>query len=207
MELTRKEIDDLITKYDSKSKVVRLSDWESMYDDRSAEINYALTREYKPRVVVEYGANLGRCTHDILRALLDNGLPFVFKSYEISSNRENAQAKIDNVFGKDSIKIGGDVMQAKDMPKKIDYLFLDHSHDNILSEWTWREILPRVKKGGLIQIHDIPLINDYEIGKRDGVFDETRQIVEMQKQGILPFEKLYWVFPECGFEGSWWIKK
>jgi predicted O-methyltransferase YrrM len=215
--MKKEEIDKLIEKYDATHKVANLrdaggeyvlgGDWPTMYDNRSAAVNYAMVRHYQPEVVVEYGSYMGRCTHDILRALIDNNKPYVFKPYELSETRNNAQNNINKVFGDKAIKIGGDVMEATDIPESIDYLFLDHSHNDILTTWTWEKVLPRVKKGGLIQIHDIPLKDDMSIGKSDGVFPETRIIVDMYQKGILPFEKLYFLFPECGAEGSWWIKK
>ena len=207
-DFSKQKIDELVAECDAKSRIITREFWDTMYDDRSAEVNYAMIRYFRPKVVVEYGAYLGRCTHDILQALIDNGQPYVFKSYELNDDfRQLAQQGMEKVFGEKAIKIGGDVILAKDVPKKIDYLFLDHSHSAELSEWTWKSMIPKVKKGGIVQIHDIPLKNDYELGKDRGVFPETKQIIEMHAKGTLPFEKLYWLFPECGSEGSWWIKK
>lgn len=207
-DFSREFIDKLIIEYGSQSKVAKLALWPTMYDDRSAEVNYAMVRYFKPKVVVEYGAYRGRCTHDILQALIDNGQDYTFKSYEADKGiRSDAQTRLDDVFGDGTIRIGGDVMLAKDLPQEIDYLFLDHSHNEKLSKWTWKTLIPRVKKGGLIQIHDIPLRGNFELGKLDGVFPETKQIIEMHAKGVLPFEKLYWLFEEDNTrEGSWWIK-
>lgn len=209
--MTKEEIDALVEKYQARDKVAKLEHWRSMYEDRSAEVNYAFIREFKPKVVVEYGAFCGRCTHDILKALIDNEEPYVFKSYECTPERATAQMNIDLVFGKKAIKIGENPVTADDLPDEIDYLFLDHNHDDETTHWSFTKMLDRVKKGGLIQIHDIPLRDDFVIGKEHGVFPETRIIVDMHEKGILPFEKLYWLFEEevtegnrC--EGSWWIK-
>lgn len=208
--MNRKQIDALVAQYAETEGIgSNIHEWNSsQYDDRSAAINYSLVRHYKPKVVVEFGARTGRCTHDILRALLKNGEKFVFRSYELQDDlRADAQRRLNEIFKDDAIIVGGDVTKAKDIPDGIDYLFIDNFHDEAITNWVFETLLPKCAPHCLIQIHDIPLKGDYEKGK-DGTFIETDMIIALEKQGKLPLKKLYWTFEEGGgYESSWWTLK
>jgi predicted O-methyltransferase YrrM len=206
--MNRAEIDELVRQYaDAEGIDYTVETWDStQYDDRSAAINYSFVRDRKPKVVVEFGARTGRCTHDILKALLRNGEPFVFKSYELEDDlRATAQRNLDRIFGDDAVTIGGDVMKAEDLPDNIDYLFVDNYHDVAITEWLFNTLFKKLRPGALVQIHDIPLIGDLE-SPRDSVFGETTYIVDLYKAGKLPLEKVYFTFEEGHqWESSWWI--
>lgn len=178
--------------------------WESQYDDYSAAINYCVVREHKPRVVVEFGARTGKCTYDILRALIKNKGRFKFKSYELDPNL--AKIAMQNIFDKlgRKFKIGGDILKAKDIPDKIEYLFVDNSHDGPTTDWVFSYLLPRCVPGAIIQIHDIPLNKDFSLKKDSGVFKETSQIIQMHKNHTLPLKKLYLASVDTEWESSWW---
>lgn len=208
--MNKEEINALIKQYAEEEGVgSALEQWNtSQFDDRSASINYSLVRHYKPKVVVEFGARTGRCTHDILRALIRNGGDYTFRSYELQDDlRADAQQRINTIFGEKAITIGGDVTKATNIPDGIDYLFVDNFHDEAITQWVFNTLLKKCKPGCLIQIHDIPLVGDFEKGK-DGTFIETDMLIAMHKAGTLPLEKLYWTFEEGGgCESSWWILK
>lgn len=207
--MTREEIDSLVETYARTEGVgSTINEWtSSQFDDRSAEINYSLIRHFKPKTVLEFGARTGRCTHDMYRALLKNGGKFKLKSYELQDDlRADAQNRLNAIYGETAPAIGGDVMKAKDLPKSIDYLFVDNSHDIDTTKWVFEDLLKRCVEGCLVQIHDIPFHGDFEIGKTDGVFPESHYIVNLHKAGLLPLKKLYWTFEEGGrMESSWWI--
>lgn len=208
--MTKQEIDALIDKYKDEDLGSAYETWDSQssqYDDSSARINYSMVREYKPKVIVEFGARTGRCTHDILKALIKNGGDYTFKSYELDDTlRESAQKNINKKLGKKAITIGGDVMKATDIPDGIDYLFVDNSHDEETTKWLFDTLIKKCKLGALIQIHDVPLRGDFEKTK-DGAFPETDLIIEMHKACTLPLEKVYWTSEYSGWEASWWIYK
>jgi predicted O-methyltransferase YrrM len=208
--MDKKEIDKLIEKYTSHGEVTsNIIEWNSsQFDDRSAHINYSMVRHFKPKVVVEFGSRTGRCTNDILKALIDNGGKYTFKSYELEDDlRKEAQKNINKRFKKNAIKIGGNIIEATDIPDNIEYLFVDNYHDTVTTEWLFNTLIKKCVPGALVQIHDIPLKGDFEIAK-PGVFDETNLIVSMHHSGTLPLEKLYWIAEEGeGYESSWWIYK
>ncbi len=204
--MTKEEIDKICDKY--RSELTTTLGWcggTTQYDDRSALINYALIRERKPKVVLEFGSHTGRCTHDILQALLKNGKKFDFRSYEINpDDRATAQREIDRVFGDKAIAIGGDVMTSK-LPNKIDYLFVDNCHDLETTKWVFDVLLKHCIPGCMVQIHDVQLVGDFEKG-RDGSLEEQDLIVQLHNEGTLPIKKLYWSWEEgTRLESSFWI--
>jgi predicted O-methyltransferase YrrM len=204
------DIDNMVEKYKDENLESNLG-WlnhTTQYDDRSARINYSFIRDRKPKVVVEFGARTGRCTHDILKALLKNGGKFIFKSYEIEDDlRPVAQKEIDRIFGDKSITIGGDITKATDLPDKIDYLFIDNYHDKVTTEWVFNTLIKKCVKGCLVQMHDVRLIGDYE-APYGGIQEEAQYLVDMHKDGTLPLEKLYWGYEyEAPIESTWWILK
>lgn len=204
--MTKQEVDDIIAKY--PGEMITDSNWyyqSTQYDDRSASINHAFIREFKPVCVLEFGTRTGRCTCDILNALVLNGLTFTFKPYEIDYTlRLATQSNIKEKLGIDMF-VGGDVMQDPDLITNIDYLFVDNSHDLEVTQWLFETLLKRCKPGALIQIHDLPIKGDFEKSKSEGVFPETDYIIELHKQGKLPLEKVYWGNEEnSNIESTWW---
>lgn len=208
--ITKAEVDKLVNHYAQTEGIdYTIHTWDStQFDDRSAAINYSLVRHLKPKVVVEFGSRTGRCTHDILKALIKNGGEYTFRSYELEDDlRADAQRRIDAIFEDKAITIGGDVTKALDIPDNIDYLFVDNYHDEETTKWLFETLLKKCKPGAIIQIHDIPIKGDFEYGK-EGTFPETTLLIDMQKAGTLPLEKLYWTFEEGdGWESTWWVYK
>lgn len=178
--------------------------FNTMYDNRSAQINYAMVRHFKPKIAVEFGAHFGRCTYDILQAMLDNG-GGLLKSYELDeTKRKTAEGLLKDIFGKE-IKLGGDITKADDIPDNIDYLFIDNDHDMVTTKWVFDTLLKKCRLGAIVAIHDLPLMGNFTKGKEGG-FPETEYIINLHNQGKLPLEKLYWTWEENGGgESTWWI--
>lgn len=207
--MTRETIDGLVEKYaQAEGLVAEETRWSTQYDDRSASINYSLIRHFKPKVAVEFGSFRGRCTHDILQALMvnkkENGGDFIFKSYEIDEKlRKESQELLDSRFGKGIITIGGDVMVATDIPDNIEYLFVDNCHDLLTTEWVFNSLLKKCKKGCLVQIHDLPITGDFEIDPKAN-FPETFYMKDLYDLKKLPLKKVYFAYEEGRSEATWW---
>lgn len=203
--MNKTQIDQLVEKYSRGDGFDPVFPIDHQYDDRSADINYALTRHFKPQVIVEFGTRNGRCTHDILLALQENGKPFIYKPYELEDAPRKLAQKVVNKLDK-SIKIGGDIMEAIDIPDGIDYLFVDNYHDEKTTKWVFKTLIKKCKPGALVHFHDLCLEGDYIIGKEN--FPEVNIMVELHKKGKLPLEKLYWTWEEGKqWESTWWIYK
>lgn len=203
--MNRTEIDQLVEQYSRGDGFDPKFLVDHQYDDRSADINYALTRHFKPEVIVEFGTRNGRCTHDIIKALQKNGKPFIYKPYELEDHHRTQAQLVIKVL-KENIEVGKDIMEATDIPDGIDYLFVDNYHDIETTAWVFKTLIKKCKPGALVHFHDIPLFGDFKIGK--DTFPETHIMVDLHKTNELPLEKLYWTWEEGnGMESTWWIYK
>ena len=199
----------MVAKYALKEGLTSDVSWlnySTQYDDRSAAINYSLVRHFKPTVVVEFGTRTGRCTNDILTALLKNKKKYIYKPYELEDdNRTTAQNELDKRFGK-IVKIGGNIMEADDLPDGIEYLFIDNYHDILTTNWVFDTLIKKCKPGALVQIHDLRLKGNVE--EAGGSLPEQKIILDLFNAGKLPLEKLYFTYEEGeGMESSWWLYK
>jgi len=222
--MTKEEVIEMVKKYPLDKVIEPDSEpWMSQYDEISALINYAFVRERKPKVVLEFGAMGGRCTRDILRALLDNGDEFTFRSYELEDdNRAKAQTNLNNEFGDKSIILGGDVTKAQDIPDNIEYLFVDNYHDDKTTEWVFEYLIPKkCKPGALIHFHDMQITGDDEfaIGVSND-WGEMKVMKDLKDAKKLPLKKVFYswehvalwmskeqdgkLFKELKGSSAWW---
>jgi hypothetical protein len=141
-----------------------------MFDGTDALVAYCMIRNFKPRLIIEVGSGfsslvLGQaaakngssgliCIEPYPRDFLRKGVPslqlLIEKSVQDIDLEFFSQLESGDVLFIDSshtVKIGGDV----------NYLFL--------------EVLPRLKPGVIVHVHDIFLPFDY---RRDWVLDEFR---------------------------------
>jgi len=184
--------------------------WTSQYDKESAKVNYAFVRHFKPTTVVEFGTRGGRCTHDILHALRDNEKDFVFKPYEIQNGlRTTAQNNIDAVFGEKVVQIGGDIIKAKDLPKNIDYLFVDNSHDYDTTRWVFEDLLPNnCIDDCLVHFHDLHIAGDFKFEFEIKPETEIEYMNNLNKEGKFPLKKIFWGWEEGkNMSSTWWRYK
>jgi len=205
--MNKSQIDDLVRDYPIDKKIDPDTEpWASQYDQRSADINYAMVRHFKPKVVVEFGSRAGRCTRDITRALMDNGGNYIIKSYEIGEGtRITANNNLNREFGENAPIVGGDIMVAKDIPQNVDYLFVDNYHDHETTKWVFDYLLPNhVKPGALVHFHDMCITNNYV--NEGHPHDEVEMIIKMQKEGKLPLKRVYFTWEEKTGRSSTWFK-
>jgi hypothetical protein len=119
---------------------------------------YTILKEYKPKKYIEIGS--GNSTRVAYKAKKENNL-----STEIISIDPMPRAEIDSladkVFRTPFEEIGYNIL---DELNENDVLFVDNSHrilPNSDSMVFYLEILPRLKKGVIVHIHDIYLPYDY----------------------------------------------
>ena len=119
---------------------------------------YTLLAEFKPRKYIEIG--LGNSTKVAYKAKTEQGL-----NTEIISIDPLPRAEIDNLADKIIRKPFEDVdFNILDELNENDVLFVDNSHrilPNSDSMVFYLEVLPKLKKGVIVYIHDIYLPYDY----------------------------------------------
>jgi predicted O-methyltransferase YrrM len=204
----RKEwMDKLLAKYAHEELGSRLDQWgECQYDDISAMMNYCMVRHLKPKTIVEFGTRTGRCTYDILSALIENRRSYVFRSYEKENDfRKIAIENLRRMFKHYPVNcvIEGDIQNYinnpsnLDVPTNIDYLFIDAEHTREMAEWYVKYLFNRVEVGGVIQIHDF--------AEKSGL-EEINYLLELRKEGKLPLKPIYIAseYYDSGVSASWW---
>jgi predicted O-methyltransferase YrrM len=124
----------------------------AQFDDLEAEIAYLLMREHRPELVVEVSPCGGWSTSWILNALHDNAHGVVH-SYDLI---DHSLAKVppDLRQGRHWFH-QGDVRESRELPSRIDYLFLDSDHTGEFGGWAVANLFPRVRSGGLVSVHDV----------------------------------------------------
>jgi predicted O-methyltransferase YrrM len=127
--------------------------FKPQFDDLEAEITYLLVRASRPATVVEIAPDRGWSTTWLLEALRDNGTGHLC-SYDVNDYSTRA-VPADLASGRWTFTLG-DVTQPPDrLPASIDYLFLDAAHSAAFAQWYLSQLLPRLRPGTPVTIHDI----------------------------------------------------
>lgn len=226
--MNKQELRDLVEKYYTGDKHL-WPDWmsyesgntEVRYDYDSSKLCYSLIRHFKPTSVFECGASFGHSTIFITDALLKNGLPFKFISFELEPEiYRAARANLIKRHGKliPKLILGNVIKNNHKLPKEIDFAFIDTNHDAESTKWYIENVFPRLKDGALVAIHDfaVEILPDGTWNGKgpngSGGLAETQILIGLHEQGILPLEPLYFNFHNPLFEGdninweaSFWI--
>lgn len=122
------------------------------FDDLEAEALYLLLRATKPEKVVEISPCDGWSTTWILKALADNQTGSL-ESFDIhdKSKRFVPQQLADRW----SLHVGDVRADTAPLPDEVDFLLIDSKHTQGFAKWYLKEVLPKVKPGSPVVIHDI----------------------------------------------------
>lgn len=122
-------------------------------DDLEAEITYLLIREARPRVVVELGSLHGWSTTWLLHGLRDNGTGSLH-SFDLVRNAESNVPR--ELSGGRWEFVQGDIMTTyATAVLQPDYLFIDAAHSARFATWYLRAIIPTIRPGVPVSIHDV----------------------------------------------------
>ena len=124
-----------------------------MLDDLEAEITYLLIRDRNPDMVVEMSPNSGWSTTWILSALRDNRARGQLWSYDLHDTSTKFVPRMLS-SGRWHLVLG-DAKHTMRKDLDFDYLFIDSDHTKQFANWYVEALLPRVKPGCLISVHDV----------------------------------------------------
>lgn len=124
-----------------------------MLDDLESEITYLLIRDRKPKVIVEMSPNTGWSTTWILQALRDNTAGGQLWSYDLHDTSTKLVPP-DLAAGRWHFVLG-DAQQTTMKAPEFDYLFIDSDHTASFARWYVEALLPRVRAGVVVSIHDV----------------------------------------------------
>lgn len=192
--MTTEEIDELVNYY-WKPINYNFGDenFEHRFEATSSAMMYALIRDYKPQNVVALGTSYGGSTLIITSALLANKLPYKYLAAEIEEDlRKQTYEHVMQKYGVAPQQIG-DLTKHDNYPDEIDFLFHDTNHDRETTEWVFKHIMPKVKKGALVIFHDWAVQEqpDGTWEGKNGMWPETEYMLELQAKGTLGLEKVY----------------
>lgn len=121
------------------------------FDDLEAEALYLLIRSSNPETLVEISPCDGWSTTWILKALQDNQRGKL-NSFDIHSRA--TQFVPSSLQDRWNLCVG-DVRKSSGLPDEIDFLLLDSKHTYGFAQWYFKSVIPRVKSGSPVVIHDI----------------------------------------------------
>jgi len=131
---------------------------QSWFPTLDAAIAYTLVRRERPRRIIEIGS--GHSTRFLARAVLDGGI-----DCDITAVDPAPRASLDGL----NVNIRQQIVQQVDRAlftglHANDVLFIDSSHIMMPGsdvDWLFSRVLPSLKRGVLLHIHDILLPDDY----------------------------------------------
>lgn len=145
----------------------RHADVSNMYHDEERRILYSLVRTYKPQLVIEFSPNKGWSTLHVAHALEVNGSGHIH-SFELDLNNIEVARRVLSSQGLiDRVTFhSGDVRKTlqpilHDLGQSVDFLFVDSNHSYDFGNWWLSNVLPSVRAGGLVHIHDVEYSYQY----------------------------------------------
>jgi len=132
-----------------------------MYQGEERRILYLLARHFRPEIVLELSPYKGWSTLHIAKALEDNDVGTIY-SFELEKENVKVAKRVLNDWGLlHRVRFFvGDVRQTlprilRQLKQPIDLLFVDSDHSYEFGQWWLREVMPKVRIGGLVQVHDV----------------------------------------------------
>lgn len=187
--------------------------FEHRVEELSSAFIYSLLRIYKPQRVVAIGTWYGGSTCTMMKALLKNRRTFRYVASELLDDlRQKTHDNCLQECGRAPTMIGDVTKNLDYVFPEIDFLFMDHDHDYNVSKWIFKNIMPRVKKGSLVVMHDWAVWDEGGkwLGKGhegEGAWGETKYMMELNERGKLPLKKLFWTYKVTGEqETAFWLK-
>jgi len=219
--MTIEEMKQLVEKYWIGDGYIPPEMTEHRVDTTWSEpIIYSIIREYKPVSLLEFGTSYGGTACLTMAALLKNDKPFTYIASEMDPRiLAECTYNIMKLCGKLPTMVGKIEENMDKVPQELDYVLIDTNHDLENCKWYLENIIPRVKKGGLVIIHDWAVREVdgklyYE--NNDGTGHEIVHLMDLYEKGELPLEKLYWAWGDgerqrrggpIGAATGIWLKK
>jgi hypothetical protein len=142
-----------------ESNAVGFSDSNTFFHSPDSDVLYTMLREHRPANVVEIGC--GNSTRIMRQAILDGGL-----ATRVTSIDPHPRIEITG-FTDELIQSRVEDLPADDLAGRLnagDVLFIDSSHMLAVGNdcvYEYLQLLPRIKPGTLVHVHDILLPYDY----------------------------------------------
>ena len=150
-------------------------------DNVECEISYLLFRHFKPKTVFERAPNEGWSTCWILSALRDNGFGKLY-SYDIVDLASKKVPK-DLSEGRWAFVQGDAVKLLDEHDYTIDYLYIDADHYCEFTNWYLTKLIPNLKTGTPISIHDIY----HDSHPETYIYEERGSVMKWLSDNSIPY--------------------
>ena len=128
------------------------------YDWLAGQVLYSLVRAIKPRVLVEFSTSSGYSTTFSALAMKRNGSGRIHTVDLDSVALESAKRWIARNGLSEQVEFHlGDCRDVvpRLISEDVDILFIDTLHSFDLTEWYFRDVVPRMRHDALVHIHDV----------------------------------------------------
>ena len=176
----------------------------SQYSNLSSMLLYALIREHKFKRIFEMGCERKSRSSFIIQYALQKNMGMTKEQKEDPFFKEDFihymcdfPHILDEAVRNLRPHAGGIAVAPGDATKldfdysDIDFLFIDAHHEKWFAAWYLDTIIPQLKEGTLVHIHDIYLTPKWT-NRMDREM-ETEELIERHKKGTLNLEKLFWM--------------
>lgn len=213
LEAERPAINALIDKLDPLMEQARRSlgpiASNPFFAGGDAEAAYAMICEIRPRRLLEVGS--GNSTHIMRRAARDTGLQLHITCIDPAPRREINDVA-DVVIRKSVLDTSAADMAA--CLEAQDVLFIDGSHyafNGTDAPFLFLEVLPRVKPGVVVHVHDIMLPYEYDTLFSERNYNEQYLLAALLLGGGAwePLLPVYWLSREgrMAHGASFWMRR
>jgi len=174
-----------------------------LFDGTDALVAYCIARHFQPRLIIEVGSGFSSLV--AAEAIARNGkseliciepFPLDFLRKGVPGLRSLIEKKVEDIDLEFFSQLGSD-----------DVLFIDSSHTVRIGgdvNYLFLEVLPRLKPGVIVHVHDIFFPFDY---RRDWVVDELRFWAEQYLlQAFLTFNSEFEVLMANGYLGHHYME-
>jgi hypothetical protein len=136
----------------------------NMFNKFESEVLYSLVRSSSPSNILELGSYNGFTSHIIIEAIKKNNIKCKLTSSDLRS--ESKWIDYDDGISSRTLIIGDSQKTISSDIGELDFLFIDSDHTYEFAKWYCSNIIPLVKSGSFIMIHDWEGIE----GDNDGEF-------------------------------------
>ena len=175
---------------------------EYRIDDQSLDKISDLILTDHPKKVLEIGSWEGGDSITILNELLKHEDKYPFKFYISEKDRDKNKitelaVRLELPLNSEKIHKDilflGDIMSAE-IPQNIDLLIIDTDHDKETSKWIFDNVLPNMKSGGKVIIHDWCIKEiDGEFSSKSSPWPEMEYYLDLLRNKKFPLKKIEWI--------------
>lgn len=167
----------------------------SQYGNLESAYLYGFLKEHNFKNIVEVGTEIKGRTSYIIQMAKGKAKHKMFDYADVLTLAFNNLTDDLNTDGVE-LFMGKFENTYKDIDwSEVDFLFIDADHERKFAKFYLDEVIPKLKPGTLVHVHDMNLYDDWKTGFYPN--SEIEEFRERHKQGTLPLEKVEWIWDYC----------